>query len=116
MLHGTFTGKAMPWYKQLLARKLGLPPLLRRGDFGKVPLKGPDFIKPTASPPSLSVLADRLETAERSLEQSLADAPSGQPVKVDHPIFGRLPLQDLLHFLFIHTNHHRPQISAGALL
>jgi hypothetical protein len=29
MLHGTFTGSAKPWYQQLLARWLGLPPLLR---------------------------------------------------------------------------------------
>jgi hypothetical protein len=36
-------------------------------------------------------------------------------VTVDHPVFGRLPLADLLHFLLIHTNHHRPQLSAGAV-
>lgn len=32
MLHGTFTGPAKPWYQRLLARWLGLPSLLKRGD------------------------------------------------------------------------------------
>jgi uncharacterized damage-inducible protein DinB len=114
MLHGTFTGPAKPWYQQLLARRLGLPQLFKRG-FGKGPFQGPDFIQPSASPPSSVVLLARLEAATRDLEGSLAAASDARRVTVDHPVFGRLPLADLLHFLLIHTNHHRPQLSAGAV-
>jgi hypothetical protein len=41
MLDGTFAGRAKPWHQQLLARWLGLPPLLRRGAFGKGPFRAP---------------------------------------------------------------------------
>ena len=114
MLHGTFTGPAKPWYQQLLARWPGLPPLLNRGDFGKGPFQAPDFIQPSASPPAFMALLARLEAAARVLEGNLAAASDAQRVTVDHPVFGRIPLADLLHFLMIHTNHHRPQLSAGA--
>jgi uncharacterized damage-inducible protein DinB len=115
MLHGTFTGPAKPWYQQLLARWLGLPPLFKRGDFGKGPLQAPDFIQPSASPASSVALLARLEAAADDLEGNLAAASNAGRVTVDHPVFGRLPLTDLLHFLFIHTNHHRPQLSAGTV-
>ena len=115
MLDGTFTGGAKPWYQQLLARWLGLPSLLKRGDFGKGPFQAPDFIRPSASPPSSETLVARLEAAAHDLEASLAGAPDARRVRVDHPVFGRLPLADLLRFLVIHTNHHRPQLSAGAV-
>lgn len=113
MLEGTFVGPAKPWFRQLLARRLGLPPLFKRGAFGKGPIRGPDFIEPSDAPPSSAVLLDRLEQVARALEQRLAD-PSGKVVTVVHPIFGRLPLTDLLHFLWIHTDHHRPQLAATA--
>ena len=113
MLQGTFTGAPKPWYQQLLARWLGLPSLFKRGDFGKGPFQGPDFIQPSASPPSAVALLARLEAVTRDLEGSVAGASDSQRVTVAHPIFGRLPLTDLLHFLLIHTNHHRPQLSAG---
>ena len=115
MLDGTFTGPAKPWYQQLLARWLGLPSLLKRGGFGKGPFQGPDFIEPSGSPPSSVALLARLDAAARDLEGNLAAASDPRRVTVDHPIFGRLPLADLLHFLLIHTNHHRPQLSAGGV-
>jgi hypothetical protein len=111
MLHGTFTGPAKPWYQQLLARRLGLPPLLKRGDFGKGPFQAPDFLRPSASPPSSAALLARMEAAAHDLEGTLAAASDGRGVSVDHPIFGRIPLSDLMRFLVVHTNHHRPQLS-----
>jgi hypothetical protein len=111
MLHGSFTGPAKPWYQQLLARWLGLPSLLKRGDFGKGPFQAPDFIRPSASPPPSDILLARLEAAAHDLEATLAGAASGGRVSVDHPVFGRLPLADLIRFLVIHTNHHRPQLA-----
>ncbi len=114
MLHGTFTGKAMPWYRQLLARWIGLPQLFKRGDYGKGSFQAPDFIHPSASPPSAAAILARLEAAVHDLEGCLAGT-DARPVLVDHPIFGRLPLADLLHFLSIHTNHHLPQLSASAV-
>jgi hypothetical protein len=111
MLHGSFTGVAKPWYQQLLARWLGLPSLLKRGDFGKGPFQAPDFIRPSASPSSPMTLVARLEAAAHDLEAALAGASDARRVSVDHPIFGRLPLADLVRFLAVHTNHHRPQLS-----
>ena len=67
MLDGTFTGRAMPWYQQLLARWLGLPSLLKRGDFGKGTFQAPDFIRPSASPSSSDALLARLEAAAHYL-------------------------------------------------
>lgn len=114
MLHGTYSGPGKPWIQQLLARKLGLPPLLRRGNFGKGVFKAPDFIQPGTSPASSAILLGRLETASRDLESTLAASPGATEVTVNHPIFGRLPLADLLRFLVVHTNHHRPQLAPGA--
>jgi DinB family protein len=114
MLHGTFTGAAKPWFQQLLARRLGLPSLLKRGDFGKGPFQAPDFIQPGASPASFEALMARLGAATHDLEENLATASDSRRLTVDHPIFGRVPLADLLHFLSIHTDHHRPQLSTGA--
>ena len=111
MLHGTFTGPAKPWYQQLLARWLGLPTLLKRGDFGKGPFQAPDFLRPGASPPSSAALLARLEAAAHDLEGTLDAASDARGVSVDHPVFGHLPLSDLVRFLVIHTNHHRPQLA-----
>jgi hypothetical protein len=111
MVHGSFTGPAKPWYQQLLARWLGLPSLLKRGDFGKGPFQAPDFLRPSASPLSSAALLARLEAAAHDLEGALVAAPDARGVSVDHPIFGRIPLSDLMRFLVVHTNHHRPQLS-----
>jgi hypothetical protein len=111
MVDGSFTGPAKPWYQQLLARRLGLPALLKRGDFGKGPFQAPDFIQPSASPGSSVALLARLEAAARDLEATLAKTSVSRRVSVDHPVFGRLPLADLVRFLVVHTNHHRPQLS-----
>ena len=115
MLQGSFDGPARPRYQQLLARWIGLPQLLRRGVFGTGPFRTPDFIQPSGSPASSTVLLARLEAAAHDLEEDLA-AVSDTPRRatVDHPIFGRVPLRDLLSFLVIHTNHHRPQLSVSA--
>lgn len=113
MLHGSFTGSAMPWYQQLLARRLGLPSILKRGDFGKGPFQAPDFLRPSASPSSSVTLLARLEAAAHDLEATLAQASDARRVRVDHPIFGRLPLANLVRFLVVHTNHHRPQLSTS---
>lgn len=115
MVHGTFTWPALPWYKQLLARWLGLPSMLKRGDFGKGPFKAPEFIQPGKIPISSRLLLDRLDAAVRDLERDLVAASDARRATIDHPVFGRISLGDLLQFLSIHTNHHRPQLSAGGV-
>jgi len=86
--------------------------MFKRGDFGKAAV-APDFIQPGGSPaPSRDLLA-RLETAMRDLETDLTAASNNRRTHLDHPIFGRLPLADLLRFLMIHTQHHQTQLSAG---
>lgn len=111
MLAGTYKGQVEPRYRQLLARFLFLPWLFRNRRFGKG-LQAPDFIKPGELPALSGVILARLETASRALEDDLAAAPDGHGPDMDHPIFGRLNLADLLRFLEIHTNHHRPQLQA----
>lgn len=114
MLLGTFTGRSFPRVKQLLARWIFLPLLFKRGDFGKGGARGPAFIRPSESPASPGVLLARLEAAVGDLETDLIAASAARRRHVDHPIFGRMPLADLLHFLMIHTQHHLPQLSAPA--
>jgi hypothetical protein len=114
MLHGTFTGPALPWYQQLLARWLGLPSILKRGEFGKGPFQAPDFLRPSPSPLSSPALLARLEAAAHDLEGALAAASDARGGSVDHPVFGRMALSDLMRFLVIHTNHHRPQLSPAS--
>jgi hypothetical protein len=111
MLQGTFTGQARPWYQQLLARWLGLPRLLKQG-FGDGAFKAPDFIQPSESPSSRDVLLKRLEVISHDLEEDLARAAEPQRATVHHPVFGLLSLADLVQFMSIHTNHHRPQLLA----
>jgi hypothetical protein len=110
MLQGTFTGRARSWYQQLLARWLGLPRLLKQG-FGDGAFKAPDFIQPSESPSSREVLLTRLEAVAHDLEGDLTRAAEPQRATVHHPVFGRISLADLVQFMSIHTNHHRPQLS-----
>jgi DinB family protein len=111
MLRGTYVGPAaVPRLSQLLARWLFLPWLFRRERFGKG-LQAPDFIRPSDSPPPSGTLLTRLETAAQDLETDLAAASRNRGPTVAHPVFGHIPLAHLLHFLAIHTNHHRPQLS-----
>jgi hypothetical protein len=111
MARGTYAGPpAVPRFTQLMARWLFLPVLFRRQRFGKG-LQAPDFIRPTDSPPSSTALLNRLEAAAHDLETDFAGASSSKGPTIDHPVFGHLPLGHLVHFLAIHTNHHRPQFS-----
>jgi hypothetical protein len=114
MLLGTFTGPVQPWFLQLLARGIFLRLMFRRGDFGKAAV-APDFIQPGGSPAASGDLLARLHAAVRDLEMDLTAASNGRRTHVDHPIFGRMPLADLLRFLMIHTQHHQPQLSAAAV-
>lgn len=111
MLDGTYAGQIEPRYRQLLARFLFLPWLFARERFPKA-LQAPDFIRPGGSPSSSVALLARLEAAASDLEVELAAAADGHGADVDHPVFGHLFLADLLRFLAIHTNHHRPQLAA----
>jgi hypothetical protein len=111
MLQGTFTGPSEPWFKQLLARWLFLRLMFRRNDFGG-PSVAPNFIQPGESPVSSGELVRRLTGAVADLEANLAAASTAGRTHLDHPIFGRLPLTDLMRFLMIHTQHHRPQLAA----
>jgi hypothetical protein len=114
MLLGTFTGRAQPLLMQLLARWIFLPLLFKRGDFGKGGARGPKFIQPSGSPASSGILLARLEAAVGALETDLVAASGARRTRVDHPIFGRMPLADLVRFLMIHTQHHQPQLSSPA--
>jgi hypothetical protein len=76
--------------------------------------QAPDFIPPSASQPSSAALLARLEAAAHVLDGALDAASDAKGVSVDHPVFGRLPLSDLVRFLMIHTNHHRPQLSRSS--
>lgn len=114
MLLGTFTGPPEPWFRQLLARWLFLRPMFRRGYFGKAAFVAPDFLQPSGTPASSERLLARLEAAVGDLETDLAAASHARRAHVDHAIFGRVPFADLLRFLAMHTQHHRPQVSAGA--
>jgi hypothetical protein len=114
MLLGSFTGPAQPRFKQVLGRWLFLPQMFKRGDFGKGPFRAPDFLQPSGSPaPSRDLLA-RLEAAVSDLETDLTAASAAGRTHLDHAIFGRLPLADLIRFVMVHTQHHRPQLSASA--
>jgi hypothetical protein len=113
MLLGTFAGPVQPWFLQLLARWIFLRLMFTRGDFGKAAV-APDFIQPGGSPASSGDLLARLETAVGDLETDLIAASNGRRTHLDHPIFGRLPLADLLRFLMLHTQHHQPQLSPRA--
>jgi hypothetical protein len=97
-------------FTQLLARWFFLPVLFRREKFGKG-LQAPDFIRPTMSPPSCTTLLNRLEAAAHDLEADLAADSNAKGPSVAHPVFGHLPLGDLVHFLAIHTKHHTPQVT-----
>ena len=112
MLLGTFIGPVQPWVLQLLALGIFLRLMFKRGDFGKAAV-APDFIQPSESPAASGDLLARLETAMRDLETDLTAASNNRRTHLDHPIFGRLPLADLLRFLMIHTQHHQTQLSAG---
>jgi uncharacterized damage-inducible protein DinB len=114
MLLGTFTGPVEPWFRQLLARWLVLRPMFKRGDYGSGAALAPDFIQPGESPAPSAELMARLEAAVRDLERDLTAASDGGRAHLDHPVFGSLRLADLLRFLMLHTQHHRPQLSAGA--
>jgi len=111
MLAGTYVGQVEPRYRQLLARFVFLPWLFSRKRFGKG-LQAPDFIRPGELPASSGVLLARLESAASALEADLAAAADGHGAEIDHPIFGHLYLADMLRFLAIHTDHHRPQLQA----
>jgi hypothetical protein len=115
MLLGTFTGPVEPWFRQVLARWLFLRPMFKRGDYGKGAALAPDFIAPSGSPAPTADLLARLEAAVRDLETDLTAASNGGRMHLDHPIFGRLGLADLLRFVMLHTQHHRPQLSPGAV-
>ena len=111
MLLGVFIGPSQPWVVQLLARWIFLRLMFSRNDFGG-PNVAPGFIQPGESPDSCGELVRRLEGAVTNLETNLAAASDAGRTHLDHPIFGRLPLPDLLRFLMIHTQHHRPQLAA----
>ena len=62
---------------------------------------------------SAFVAAARRVPHERWALPRATAASSDRRTLLDHPIFGRLPLAELLRFLLIHTQHHQPQLSAG---
>ncbi|MEE8062310.1 MAG: DinB family protein [Gemmatimonadales bacterium] len=59
--------------------------------------------------PSPSEARGRLEGALASFQDACrAQAAGGQPV--DHPVFGRVSVEDYAKFMELHTEHHRLQL------
>jgi uncharacterized damage-inducible protein DinB len=108
MAQGAELPAAAPWLMQWAARTFFLPRMFKLGDFpGKSQLKSPPFILPSDVPAPASELLPRLEAAASGLEQDLARAGDR---KVKHPFFGPLTAGEMLNFVVVHTNHHRPQV------
>jgi hypothetical protein len=60
--------------------------------------------------PSSSEAKARLEDALDSFQEACrAQASRGQPV--DHPVFGRVSVEDYAKFMELHTGHHRRQLA-----
>jgi hypothetical protein len=103
------TGGA-PWFLRPLIRFFYVRPILRTGRF-PANAKAPKQFRPTTSTESADVLCRRVESAATGLELDLAELASQGRNAISHPIFGRTPLEDALHFQALHTAHHRPQLT-----
>ena len=96
-----------------------LPPVIRplvRSIFFKRVLKKDAFpnaktVKALNPPdgPSPAEARGRLEDALESFQDACrAQAARGQPI--DHPVFGRVSVEDYAKFMKLHTEHHRQQL------
>ena len=111
VLHGTAPGAAAPRILRPLIRTFLLKPVLRRGRF--IPgSKSPKVFQPSGSPAAPAVLLDRLRAAVAAFER---DAAAARAATIDHPFFGRLALVDFVRLQEIHTQHHRGQMTPGAV-
>lgn len=111
LVQGVVTGST--GLKAWLARTFFLPRLFKAGDFTQQGLKSPKFIEPSDVPAPQNELLPRLESAVAGLETDLRAAVAAGKEKVTHTFFGPVPLEDMLHFVLIHTRHHEPQIVAA---
>ena len=110
-LRGHAPGPAAPRLLRPLIRTFLLQPILRRRRF--LPgSKSPKVMQPSASPAAPSVLLGRLQAAADAFER---DASAAQAAAIDHPVFGRLPLADVVRLQEIHTQHHRGQLTPAAV-
>ena len=97
------------WLRPLIGRLL-LAPVLRRGRF--IPgSKSPKAFRPSPSPAPQAELVGRLAAAVQAFESEALGL--GTPT-IDHPFFGRLPLDDFVRLQEIHTRHHHGQLTPGA--
>ncbi len=113
ILQGSFKGTRVPRLFRPLIGTFFLQPVLQRGEFGR-PAKAPKPLRPTGTHTGLEALTSRLQASADSFEAYVATAARAGKTSVDHPLFGRLPLDEFLRLQTIHTHHHRKQLpSAG---
>lgn len=110
ILHGSYSGLTLPQFLRPLIRGFFLRPVLQRGRFGKG-TKAPKFLRPTGSYTALEQVTARLQTAADSFESYIAVAARAGKTTVNHPVFGRLPITELVQLQTIHTQHHQQQLS-----
>jgi hypothetical protein len=110
VLHGNPPPVAAPRWLRPLIRKFLLGPVLRRGRF--IPgSRAPRAFQPGPAPAAPDELLSRLAAAMTGFE---TDAAALQTDAIDHPFFGRLPLDDFVRLQEIHTRHHRGQLAPAA--
>ena len=59
-----------------------------------------------------NITLSELQAAADAFER---DASAAQAAAIDHPVFGRLPLADVVRLQEIHTQHHRGQLTPAAV-
>jgi hypothetical protein len=109
VMRGTSTLPAFPRLLRPLIRALFLPKLLRTGAFPKG-AKAPKAFQPPATPADCDAVTGRLKANASQFEKDCRDAVARSSPKVDHPVFGALPVEDYLRVSALHTAHHSRQI------
>jgi DinB superfamily len=98
-----------PWFLRPLIRRFYVRPILKTGKF-PANARAPRQFRPSASMEPADALLSRLQSAADGLERDLEELAGRGTTAINHPIFGRTPLTDALHFQAIHTAHHRRQL------
>lgn len=97
------------WLRPLVGRFLRAT-VLRPGRF-RPGSKSPKAFRPSEVPAPPAKLLGRLAAAVKAFE---TDAVALGSSTIDHPFFGRLPLDDFVRLQEIHTRHHRGQLTPAA--
>jgi hypothetical protein len=101
----------LPRMVRPLVRSLFLRRVLKTKTFPRN-AKGPKVFAPSATPPPAPQIIARLRGAELELEAA-ANALRAQGLStIEHPAFGRIPVEEYLELNAIHTRHHLAQLPA----